>query len=331
MPGQTPILTITLNPALDVDARFDGAVRPGPKLRLGRPGYDPGGGGVNVARAIRRLGGEAVAAAALGGPTGARIADLMQAEGLVPAALPAPGETRQSLTVNEAATGDQYRFVLPGPDWPPQAVDDVLAALSAATPPGAIVVLSGSQPPGVPDDFAATLAAVLAPAGARLIVDTSGAALTALASPSRSSASRDAAPEVLRMDEAEAETLAGRPLPEVADTAAFAGELVAAGVARVVVLARGANGSVLVGAGRRLHCIPPVVRVQSKVGAGDSFTGAVALSLARAEGWAEALRQGTAAAAAAVMTPATELCRPGDVVRLGPECRLIPLPGDAGT
>ncbi|MBK5928789.1 PfkB family carbohydrate kinase, partial [Rhodobaculum claviforme] len=137
-------------------------------------------------------------------------------------------------------------------------------------------------------------------------------------------------PAVLRMDDAEAEGVAGRTLPAPADTADFAAALVARGVARTVVIARGADGNVLVRDGLRLHCRPPRVEVLSKVGAGDSFMGAFTLEIAggadgeSAQGpdWAQALRRGTAAAAAAVMTPGTELCSRADTDRLAPECHL---------
>ncbi|MFC7704717.1 1-phosphofructokinase family hexose kinase [Plastorhodobacter daqingensis] len=315
---QWPIYTLTLNPALDVSADCPVPVTPGPKLRLDPPRSDPGGGGVNVARAILRLGGAATAVVALGGPTGAEHERMLRAEGLVPKVLPAPGDTRQSLTVTEAESGDQYRFVLPGAPWDMAREAAVLDELADLMPMGSILVLSGSQPPGLSVDFPARLAARLAPRDIVLIADTSGAALRHLVE----APVPGAAPRVLRMDEAEAEALAGASLSAPRDTLGFAQSLVEKGVAQVVVMARGANGSVLAGPGERLHAIPPHVTVGSKVGAGDSFTGAFALALARGATRSEALLFGTAAAAAAVMTPATELCRAEDVEALLPRCRL---------
>ena len=125
--------------------------------------------------------------------------------------------------------------------------------------------------------------------------------------------------EVLRMDGEEAETLAGRRLESRADTADFAVELVARGVARKVIVARGSDGSVLVGPEGRLFCKAPKVKLRSRVGAGDSFVGGYVLGLARGGSEAEALSQGVAAAAAAVMSEATDLCRAEDVARLLPE------------
>lgn len=222
-----------------------------------------------------------------------------------------PGETRQSLTVNEAATGRQYRFMLPGPVWHEADQERVFMLLRAAGKPGGFAVISGSQPPGVPVDFPARLAAAMA--GMRVVMDTSGAALTqAVTHPVPGL-------EVLRMDGEEAEALAGRALASRADTADFAGELVARGVAKKVIVARGADGSVLAGEGCRLFAKAPAVQVRSKVGAGDSFVGGYVLALARGGTEAEALAMGVAAAAAAVMSAATELCRNEDVLRLLPQ------------
>jgi 6-phosphofructokinase 2 len=74
------ILTVTLNPALDLETRT-AALVPGHKLRCAPPRVDPGGGGINVARAIHVLGGEARAAVAVGGPVGAGLVDRMTAAG----------------------------------------------------------------------------------------------------------------------------------------------------------------------------------------------------------------------------------------------------------
>lgn len=310
-----PILTITLNPALDLSTSAE-AVRPGPKLRCAPPVREPGGGGVNVARAIRELGGEALALVALGGPTGAALGALLEAAGVPAQVFPVPDDTRLSLAVTDRATGGQFRFVLPGPVWTEAMAAALRGQAAAAAPPGGWAVLSGSQPPGVPEDLPRALAADLAARGVRLLVDTSGPALAALA---RGGATGI---EVLRLDEAEAEWLAGRPLPDRAASLAFAAELVGRGAARMAVLARGAEGSVLAAEGLALAARPPAVPVVSKVGAGDSFAAAFVLALARGRGPAAALAEGTAAAAAAVTTAATELCRRADVERLLPQVLL---------
>lgn len=307
------VLTVTLNPALDLSA-FCAQVLPEGKLRLQGLVQEPGGGGVNVSRVIARLGGRTRALVAWGGAAGARHRALLEPMLTDLVGFDLPLETRQSLTVTDAE-GRQFRFVLPGEAWPPGLEDAVLARIvaSAAADPGP-VVLSGSQPPGVGAAFPARLARTLGKG--RLIVDTSGAALAHVLGDASD------APFVLRLDQAEAQTLAGGAVLDVAQAAVLARDLVARGRAEVVLVALGADGTVLAAPGQALHCRPPRVEVLSKVGAGDSFTGAFALELARGRALGDALRLGTAAAAAAVMTPGTALCDADDVRRLANACQV---------
>ena len=306
---QAPILTITLNPALDLTTSAPRVVPDG-KLRCTAPRFDPGGGGINVSRAIRAMGGESTALVALGGTIGTRLAGLLADAGLPLLTLPAPGETRQSVTVDDKSLGQQYRFVMPGPEWSDTDVEAALQAAVAAARPDALVVLSGSNPPGVPAGFAARLAQRLQGSGARLVVDTSGEALAMAA------AVIDRRVEILRMDDAEAEGLAGHPLPWRLDTARFAAGLVASGAAHAVIVARGRDGNIIATREGIWHAEAARVPVVSKVGAGDSFLAGFVLGYAR--GWPvpEALGLAAAAASATVQTPATELCLPEDVERL---------------
>ncbi len=308
---QTPVVTLTLNPALDMSSDV-AALIPDQKLRCSEPLLDPGGGGLNVSRAIFSMGGESLALVALGGLTGDRLAGLIRTEGVPFLALTAPGETRQSLTVTEASTGRQYRFMLPGPVWTEPDQERVFTLLRASARPGAFGVISGSQPPGVPLDFPARLARAMP--GLNVVLDTSGPALVeAVAHPIPGLA-------ILRMDGDEAEILAGAQLVSRSDSADFAESLVKRGVARMVIVARGADGSVLVDGERRIFAKAAKVKVKSTVGAGDSFVAGLVLSLARGESPEAALAIGTAAASAAVMTDATQLCKMADVLRLLPEC-----------
>ncbi len=307
---QLPILTLTLNPALDMATEVAEFVS-GHKLRCTNPMLDPGGGGLNVSRAIRALGGDSLALVALGGLTGDRLAGLIRADGVTFLSILGPGETRQSLTVTEQATGKQFRFMLPGPVWTETERSRVFTLLRATARPGGFSVISGSQPPGVPADFPAQLAASMP--GSRPILDTSGQALV--------EAVRHPIPglEVLRMDGEEAESLAGKPLESRSETADFAQSLVQNGIAKMVVVARGADGNLLADTTRRIFASAPKVKVRSTVGAGDSFVAAFVLALARGQWPDQALALGSAAAAAAVMTDATHLCREEDVERLLPQ------------
>ncbi|MCI2400399.1 1-phosphofructokinase family hexose kinase [Aliiroseovarius subalbicans] len=309
------ILTVTLNPALDMSSSVD-HVRPEDKLRCDVPDLDPGGGGINVARAIKALGGKARAFVALAGYRGQQFAELLAEEGVEAVGFRIEGETRLSLAVIDRSDGQQFRFVMPGPKWSPEDAFRALETIRAVTPKGGYVVLSGSQPPGVPLHFPTQLAAVVDEAEARLVLDTSGAALKALMDVG------SARQHVLRLDGAESDMLAGRPLTSLEEVAGFAQSLVHRGVAEVVVLALGAKGSILAQDGRCWHAVTPEVPVKSKVGAGDSFVGAFTLALSCGADWDQALAQGVVAASAAVMSDASNLCRPGDVAALSDQVNL---------
>lgn len=311
MTAQIPIVTLTLNPALDMATEVPALVAD-EKLRCSEPMLDPGGGGLNVSRAIAVLGGESLALVALGGLTGDRLAGLIRADGVPFLALTAPGETRQSLTVTELASGHQYRFMLPGPRWSEADQERVFTLLHATARPGAYGVISGSQPPGVPVDFPARLARSMP--GLNIVLDTSGPALVeAVTHPIPGL-------DVLRMNNEEAEHLAGKPLATRKESADFAQSLVQRGVAEKVVVARGSDGSVMVDAHQRLFAKAAKVEVKSRVGAGDSFVGGLVLAMARGQDAASAIAFATASASAAVMTDATQLCRLEDVVMLLPQC-----------
>jgi 6-phosphofructokinase 2 len=118
------------------------------------------------------------------------------------------------------------------------------------------------------------------------------------------------------MDAEEAETVAGARLNNRQESADFAQRLVQRGVAQRVIIARGPEGSVLATAAQRWFCKAADVPVKSKIGAGDSFVAAFVLALARGQSNPDALSYGAAAASAAVMTPATELCRRTDTEAL---------------
>ncbi len=314
MAEPSPILTLTLNPALDMATGVPEIIA-GQKLRCTDPLLDPGGGGLNVSRAIRALGGDSLALVAIGGLTGDRLAGLIREAGVTFLAILGPGETRLSLTVTEEQTGKQYRFMLPGPVWGAAERARVFTLLRATARPGGLSVISGSQPPGVPADFPAQLADSMP--GSRVVLDTSGKPLA--------EAVKNPIPglDVLRMDGEEAESLTGHALHDRKDTADFAQGLARRGVARKVIVARGADGNILATADRRLFSPAPKVRVRSTVGAGDSFVAALVLAMARGQADDEALALGSAAAAAAVTTDATQLCRPEDVMRLRPDATAI--------
>ncbi|PRY93500.1 6-phosphofructokinase [Hasllibacter halocynthiae] len=301
------IVTITANPALDLSTEAP-ALLPDHKLRCTAPRVQPGGGGVNVSRAIAALGGASRALVAYGGHTGEHLMQLLAGEGLGVESLGVGHTTRQSMSVRDAASGLQYRFMIPGAPWSERDCDTARDAIRAAVTPGALLIPSGSLPPGMPFDFFLTLNDEVAAQGGRMIIDTSGPAL-------ERAAKGGAGLWCLRMDTVEAEELAGRRLHSLDDMARMASGLRAAGAGEIVMIAAGAQGTVVACEGWLGLTRPPVVVPHSLIGAGDSFIGAFALAISRGEDPVDACARGTAAAASAVTMPGTDLCARDDVDR----------------
>jgi 6-phosphofructokinase 2 len=300
------IVTLTVNPAIDVAASVP-QVFPNHKLRCGVERRDPGGGGINVSRAIRLLGGGSLACYLAGGPSGDMLDALLEAEGLAHRRLPIEGWTRESFTATEEETGHQFRFVLRGPELTEPEWQGSLDALAALDPAPALAIASGSLPLGVPDDFYGRFARTMQQRGARVIVDTSGRPLAEAVR---------AGVTLIKPSLRELRALAGQALETDAAQEAAAMKLIEAGECEAVVVSLGAAGALLASREGCERFASPEVKVQSRVGAGDSMVGAIALALARGESFRDAARFGVAAGAAAVMRPGTELCRREDAERL---------------
>ena len=170
------IVTLTLNPAVDLSTAVERVV-PSLKLRCAQPRRDPGGGGVNVARVVKRFGGDVEAILPVGGFTGELLRRLLAKEQISSCLIKAETETREDFSVTESSTGSQFRFVLRGEPLREAEWRECLEALGASRPN--FVVASGSLPPGVPDDFYARAAATARKLGAKFFLDTSGAPLAA--------------------------------------------------------------------------------------------------------------------------------------------------------
>jgi len=302
----TPIVTLTVNPCIDESTEVDHVV-PERKLRCGRPRYEPGGGGINVARAVRRLGGDALAIYPAGGPAGELLSSLLDGEDVAHRPLPIAGWTRENLNVREESTGHQYRFVLPGPELTVAEQDALVGAIGALQPFPAYLVASGSLPPGVPGGLIARLARLARDRGARFVLDASG------------EAARRGLEEgvfLVKPSLREFQLLSGLADAEESHLVAECGRWIGSGRCEVVVLSLGAAGVLWVTADASERLLSPTVPVRSTVGAGDSMLAGIVLRLQQGGSLPDAVRFGVAAGAATVMNPGTELCRRSDVERL---------------
>ncbi len=308
------VLTVTPNPAVDVYTSTD-RLTPFTKLRCAAPRYDAGGGGVNVARVVKRLGGDPVAVLPAGGSSGEMLLRLLAGQGVRTAAIPFDGETRQDFTVFDRAGESQYQFVLPGPDLHADTWQACLDKARTIGPHPRIVVGSGSLPHGVPEDFYGRLASIATAMGVRTIVDCAGPALRAALAHGV---------HLIKPNLREFQELVGEKIVSEAGWVAAGRALVARGSVDYIALTLGADGALLIGADIALRAEGIPLKPASVIGAGDSFVGALSFSLAAGDPIETAFRHGLAAGTAATLNTGTELCRAEDVRRLLTQVALRP-------
>jgi 6-phosphofructokinase 2 len=300
------IATLTVNPTIDINTNVEQVI-PGRKLRCEPPRREPGGGGINVSRAIHRLGGTSVLLYLGGGPTGEMLQSLLEAEGLEPRRIPISGWTRENTHVVEEGSGQQFRFGMPGPKVREEEWKRCIDELRRLDPAPDFLVASGSLAPGIPEDFYREVARVGREIGARVIVDTSGAALRRLTGGKAF---------LIKPNVYELQELAGRELIDEDEQIEAARAAIADGCCEVVALSLERGGTLVITEGNVEFVRAPTVPIRSKVGAGDSMVAGIVLALARGLELMDAIRFGVAAASAAVMTPGTELCRREDTERI---------------
>lgn len=300
------VYTLTLAPSLD-SATCTPQMYPEGKLRCSAPVFEPGGGGINVARAITHLGGKATALFPAGGATGDHLVALLAGENVPTIVVKAKDWTRQNLHVHVASSGEQYRFVMPGAalsDAEFRQLEENILALES----GAILVISGSLPPGVQVGNLTQLIKAAQLKGIRCIVDSSGDALTAALSIGNI--------ELVKPNQKELSALVGRELTQPDDVRIAAQEIVRSGKALRVVVSLGPQGALGVDAHNCVQVVPPPMKSQSTVGAGDSMVGAMTLKLAQDAPFDDMVRFGVAAGSAATLNQGTWLCALHDTQKI---------------
>lgn len=304
-----PVATLTLNPSADISVEVS-RWRPGEKLRATVVRWDPGGGGLNVARVMRALGLDCLAIHTAGGPEGDKLNHALDRAGLHHRAIAIQDATRISVLIGDRKTGDRYTLTFPGPTLSDAECATCLAAVSASGATRGTLVASGSLPPGAPVDFYAQAARMVAAAGGSFILDTSGAALQpALGEPIY----------LAKLNHGELVDLAGRPLESRDEVIAFAREMIGRKRLQNLAITLGSEGALLI-TPRGAHYSPaPRINARSPVGAGDSFLAALVVGMYNGEPLDRALRIAVCAGAAAASGEGTSLVLPqaaGDILKL---------------
>lgn len=300
------IVTLTLNPTVDKSTSVD-KITPDHKLRCAPPKFEPGGGGINVSRALKRLGADSLAVFPASGPTGTLLQHLLTQEGIAQQPITTINWTRENFIVVDSTTNQQYRFGMPGRELSADEQHTILETLQALRPTPDFLVVSGSLPPGVEPDFLVAVVRMARAAGTKVVVDTSGPALERvlaegvyLIKPNVGELSRMA-----RVEEVDSQAVA-----------VAAKTLIREGKCEIIVVSLGPQGACVVTDDLVDHIPAPTVKKRSTVGAGDSMVAGLVYALSNGQSVREAVRLGVACGTAATMNSGTELFKKDDAERL---------------
>lgn len=307
------IVTVTPNPSIDRTVSLGTTLTRGAVHRVTSATSEPGGKGVNVARALALAGLDTLAVL----PTSDDdpMVAALRAAGVTFRSVPVGGVVRTNLAITEA-DGTTTKLNEPGAPLDADALDALTRAVLAHAETASWIVLSGSLPPGVPDDWYADVVARLASAPCRVAVDTSERPLDALAA-----AFGTAAPDLIKPNAEELAGLVGAS-PEDLESAAAQGDpapvilaanqLIERG-AKTILVTLGAAGAVLVDPTGSWMAAPPPITPRSTVGAGDSsLAGYVRAAVGGAEP-PRRLQMAVAYGSAAAALPGSALPAPSQV------------------
>jgi len=301
------IATVTFNPSLDKTVTVDGLVIDEANRWTNFSRY-PGGKGINVSRVVHELGGETIAYGFIGGFDGEVLKQLLQQQGVPFDFTPINGEIRSNFIITDLKTRRQTRIDAPGPLISEEELSDLMGRIKNSKPKPDFLVLSGSVPPGIPDDIYRQLIERAKKQGIKTVLDSDDEWLKE---------GIKAKPNVIKPNVHEAEALLGVKLKNEAAIVQAVKTLLDQGI-EIVAISRGRDAFIISDGNKILKLLPPQVKVSSTVGAGDSTVAGLVMKLSQGAGLEEAARLAVAAGAATALTPGVELCHRKDVERLLP-------------
>ncbi len=301
------ILTLTLNPAIDKSTTVDRIV-PESKLRCNEPVFEAGGGGINVSRALKKLGGDSVCMYLAGGRTGTLMHQLLSKEGVDQEVIEIKGDTRENFIVVNTSTNEQYRFGMPGAKITPEEWELTVEKLKNLDPFPEFLVASGSIPKSLTQDAYATIADIVKSKGGKLVLDTSDVPLK--------KAMEEVGVYMIKPNLRELGQLAGVDEIHGKEQEEIAQNLIKSGKVNIIVASLGARGAMMATKDHIEYIVPPTIKKRSTVGAGDSMVAGMLLKMSEGKNWTEVLKFGVASGTAATMNEGTQLCSYDDVIAL---------------
>lgn len=300
------VITLTVNPVVDKNVTVAG-IKPNAKLRCTSPTYDPGGGGINISRALKNLGGNSLCIYLAGGPNGAHLKQLLDERAIDQVMIPIKGWTRDYLSVTDTTTNQKYRFGIPGPNVEKKEWEAILTALDTHLNEDDYLVASGKLSAGMPDDFYTIVSDLAQKRKAKFIVDTSEKALIE---------SVKSKLFMLKPSLGELSALSGIKTISVFELEPIAKKFLAAHDCQVLVFSLGAQGAFLATANQMEYIPAPTVHEKNTIGAGDSMVAGMIMSLLDHKSLSDSVKYGVACGTSATMYEGTQLCNKKDADQL---------------
>lgn len=298
------ITTLTINPSLDKSTHFTGLIAE-QKIRCEKPRYDAGGGGINVSKAIAKLGEKTTCVFTSGGSSGEMLEDLIVKEKLESSVIKTKNWTRENFIAFENKTKAQYRFGFPGNEFSENEKEEILQSIKGLQTD--YLVISGSLNEGLPSNFYQEIAKIANKSNIKVVVDTSGEALQKVL---------ETGVYLIKPNIGELAKLIGVERLELPEVEKAAKKLISTNSAEIVVVSLGAEGAILVSKDQTHLVKAPKVEKKSTVGAGDSMVGGMVWALSQNKTLKEVIQIGVCCGTAATMNEGTQLFKTEDVMRL---------------
>jgi 6-phosphofructokinase 2 len=298
------IVTLTINPSLDKSTRFTGLIAE-QKIRCEKTRYDAGGGGINVSKAIAKLGGNSTCIFTSGGSSGEMLEDLIKNENLESCVIKTKNWTRENFIAFENTSKAQYRFGFPGNEFYEDEKDKILQTIKELKTD--YLVISGSLNEGLATNFYQKIAEIAKKSDIKVIIDTSGEALQKVL---------ETGVYLIKPNIGELAKLIGVAHLELSEVENAAKKLIEHKSAEIVVVSLGADGAILVTKDETHLVKAPKVEKKSTVGAGDSMVGGMVWALLQNKTLKEVIQIGVCCGTAATMNEGTQLFKVEDVKKL---------------
>jgi 6-phosphofructokinase 2 len=299
------VATLTLNPALDKSTEVERLV-PEKKMRCPELKPEPGGGGINVSKAIHELGGESMAIFPAGGVNGTILTALLKERSIQTEVINVQAATRENFAILETSTNKQYRFIMPGGELSAWDVEDIRQHILNLTGIS-FLICSGSLPPGVTEDLIREIAEITKKKNIKFIADSSGKALkTAM----------EHGAYLVKPNMTELCYLAGKDHLDGAEIKEAVSHIIQSYACDVLVVSMGPAGAMVATKQEIKTIAAPVVKKISTVGAGDSMVGGIVFMLQQGRSVFDAVKFGIACGSAATTGKGTSLFKKEDAYRL---------------